>query len=321
MDVAERAELDALRRRAYGPAAETLGADELARLIELEDRVRAEHAQAAHAANDAGPVADAPAGGATYDAQATGDTTAPVDAGSAGVQVLARPAETSAAERDRSGEGGGEASGSSGSPGSSRSPGSPAQPPEAAQSKGSRRRTLIVAGIAVAVVAAAVIGSSIVQNLLRDAGPATDVDYVEAPEAYSFTRDLTSKILLRIPLDGSFGSFVDLPDSDAPEIPTSGTVQWVEPLGEYYGWKVWIAGADGALQREHCVVVEREDRARGRCVPAVLRSESALVVPIPYAWIPADERPEEMTPGQRLGFWWGGTNAVIVMIGDTPQPR
>ncbi|HET6302592.1 hypothetical protein [Microbacterium sp.] len=316
MDAAERAELDALRRRAYGPAAETLGADELARLIELEDRVRAEHAQSARAASEAGPAADASTGGTAYDVRAAGETTGSEDAGPAGVQVLARPAEAATAVPSGPREGGGGGSGSPASPSSATEP-----PAEAPTSTRSRRRTLIVAGIAVAVVAAAVIGSSIVQSLLRDAGPATEVDYVEAPEAYSFTRDLTSKILLRIPLDGSFGSFVDLPDSDAPEVPTSGTIQWVEPLGEYYGWDLWIAGADGALQREHCVVVTREERARGRCVPAVLRSESALVVPIPYAWIPADERPQEMTPGQRLGFWWGGTNAVIVMIGDTPQPR
>lgn len=315
MDASERAELDALRRRAYGPAAEILATDELARLIELEDRVRAEHAQSARTESDAAPAADAPAGGTAYDVRTGDETAGSGDAGSVGVQVLAPPAEAAVAEPGRAGEGGGEASGSPASPASSD------HQDEAAPAKRSRRRTLIVAGIAVAVVAAAVAGSSIVQNLLRDTAPATEVDYVDAPEAYSFTRDLTSRILLRIPLDGSFGSFVDLPDSDAPEIPTSGTIQWVEPLGEYYGWKVWIAGADGALQREHCVVVEREDRARGRCVPAVLRSESALVVPIPYAWVPADERPEEMLPGQRLGFWWGGTNAVIVMIGDTPQPR
>lgn len=308
MDAADRAELDALRRRAYGPAAETLGADEVARLIELEDRVRAEHAPTPRGAGD-GHGADA--GGSAYDSGGASDTAMPSDGGAAGVQVLARPAEPSAAEPPDTSERGGGASVSS----------SESADAAAAPSKRSRRRTLIVAGIAVAVVAAAVVGSSIVQNLLRDPGPAGEVDYVDAPEAYSFTRDLTSRILLRIPLDGSFGSFVDLPDSEAPPIPSSGTVEWVEPLGEYYGWRVWIAGAQGAVQREHCIVVEREDRARGRCVPAVLREQSALIAPIPYAWIPDDERPEEMSPGQRLGFWWGGDNGVIILIGDTPQPR
>ncbi|NYE18766.1 hypothetical protein [Microbacterium immunditiarum] len=308
MDAADRAELDALRRRAYGPSAETLEAKELARLVELEDRVRAEHAPVASGAGDGAPGSASGGGGSAV----RDDVPNPSDAGAAaGVRVLARPAEPSATEVTRPGDGGG---------GASASPtGDPAG--TATRSKWSRRRTLVVAGIAVIVVGAAVVASTFVQNALRGAGPTGEVDYVDAPEAYSFTRDLTSTVLLRIPLDGSFGSFVDLPDSEAPPIPSSGTVEWVEPLGEYYGWNVWIAGAQGAVQREHCIVIEREDRARGRCVPAVLREQSALVAPVPYAWIPDDERPEEMSPGQRLGFWWGGDNGVIILIGDTPQPR
>ena len=146
--------------------------------------------------------------------------------------------------------------------------------------------------------------------------------FEDSRAAYSFARDVGAVTLLSVPLDGSFGSYIDLPtDGYVPEFPTDGEVRWAMPLGEYFGWEVWIAGAQAGatgLRRDHCLVAEREDRSRGRCVPAAVRAESALLVDVPFASIPADERPAGMTEDQRVGFWWRGDRAVTVLLGDDP---
>jgi hypothetical protein len=140
--------------------------------------------------------------------------------------------------------------------------------------------------------------------------------------AYSFARDTHAVTLLNIPLDGSFGGFIDLPsDGHVPEFPTTGEVEWAVHLGEYFGWDAWIAGAmvdTAGFRRDHCVLVERGDVTRGRCVPASIRSQSALLVDVPYTFMPAEDRPIGMQEDQRLGFWWRRDQAVTVLLGDDP---
>jgi hypothetical protein len=144
----------------------------------------------------------------------------------------------------------------------------------------------------------------------------------EARSAYSFAWDREAVPLLQIPLDGSFGRYIDLPSTvEVPEFPSTGTVEWAYPLGRYFGWDVWIAGAsvDGTgLQREHCIAVERNDELRARCVPAQLRAQSALLVSVPFASVDPEDRPVGMEPDERIGFWWNGDRAVTVMLGEDP---
>lgn len=179
----------------------------------------------------------------------------------------------------------------------------------------------LLAWSVLALVAAASIVAILALMLPRLAGPPDPVIAAsgpggEAEQAYSLVRDPESEVALRIPLDGSFGDYIDLPTTGrVPDFPTGGAMEWVMPLGEYYGWDLWIAGARGALQGEHCVLIERDDMARSRCVPAALRGGSALLVSVPFDLIAVDERPRGMVDGERVGFWWGEDTEVTVLRG------
>ncbi|MFB8146486.1 hypothetical protein ACFC1W_07050 [Microbacterium sp. NPDC056003] len=317
MDAATRVELAGLRRRAYGPEADIDGdAEALLRLVELEDLVRREHlapiapaaaAPAAAAPDPAKPARTAPSSRRPSPATPTG----------------AHPATT--------------ASTAGAPPPGAPPPGAPppgAPPPRAPRKKASRppeprrpRRlglTVALVGGALAVAVAAVIGIRLLTapDEMPDARSTLSPAFQASRAAYSFARDTHAVTLLNIPLDGSFGGFIDLPsDGHVPEFPTTGEVEWAVHLGEYFGWEAWIAGAmvdTAGFRRDHCVLVERGDVTRGRCVPASIRSQSALLVDVPYTFMPAEDRPIGMQEDQRLGFWWRRDQAVTVLLGDDP---
>lgn len=283
MDAAERAELGELRRRAFGPTPD-IDADEvsLARLIELEELALHAHEQ---------PAAPAPA---------------------------VPEAEPAVADASRSPEPPAEAAST---PSATLSP-APSPPP------GRRRaRGLLVAtgGLVVGITAATVVGGWIAAP--GDGGPeGTPTALAEASpppyegrEQFSFARDSDAVEVLRVPLGGYFGQSIDMPaDEYVPDFPTSGVVDWASPLGEYYGWDLWIAGAEGMIQGEHCLLIEQGSERRARCVPAALRPHAALIVAVPFADIMPEERPTELDDGERLGFWWGEDDAIVVLVGDDP---
>lgn len=285
MDASSRAELENLRRRAYGPDAD-IDDDPaaLARLEELEDRVRAEHLVLAGAVGgDAGPGGDGPG--------------SPGHGGSRGTRHPP-PDDTAAAhDRERSRDEIPDAA-------------APADPSTTAA--GSRRRVGVIALVAAVVVA---LGAVVVPRLVAPFGdPRAAEDPMRSGEAYSLARDDEAFVLLRIPIRASFDDGVDLPAGSVPDFPSSGAIEWAEPLGEYYGWNVWIAGAAGTVQREHCLLAERDGTIRGRCVPAVLRSQSALAVSLPYRLVPRDERPDSLDRDERIGFWWNVDGEVTVLL-------
>ena len=67
-----------------------------------------------------------------------------------------------------------------------------------------------------------------------------------AREAAAFVGDPRSDVLIEIRIDGSFGDYVDITATDCRCSRSRAPMTWVEPLGDYYGWKVWIGGAPGA---------------------------------------------------------------------------
>ena len=297
MDAATRVELAGLRRRAYGPEADIDGdAEALLRLVELEDLVRREHL-APNAPAAAAPVAAKPARTAPSSRRSSPAT-----------PTAAHPAATASTA-------------SAPPPGTARNtarhPPGPRRP---------RRLGLALAlvGGGLAVAIAAVIGIRLLTapDETPDARSTLSPAFQASRAAYSFARDTDAVTLLNIPLDGSFGGFIDLPsDGHVPEFPTTGEVEWAVHLGEYFGWDAWIAGAmvdTAGFRRDHCVLVERGDVTRGRCVPASIRSQSALLVDVPYTFMPADDRPIGMQEDQRLGFWWRRDQAVTVLLGDDP---
>ncbi|WP_203581582.1 hypothetical protein [Microbacterium hibisci] len=314
MDAADRAELAALRRRAFGPLPD-IDADPaaLARLIALEDLARQEHAEAA----------------AREHAVATGRAIA-ADAAAAGARAPAagspEPAERDAplprvGERDPHAGAGGDIRADDGLRHPSPSPDQRQPEPAAAR----RHGWLIgVAAAFVTLIGVGVWGSRLV-TVESEAAPtptsSPPAPRIEGREAYSFARDRDAQVLLEIPLDGAFGHDIGLPSERyVPSFPTSGDMDWATELGEYYGWDVWIAGATGVIQQEHCLLIERGSVARGRCVPAVLRENAALVVSVPAGLVPAAERPPGMDDDERLGFWWHADNRVTVMTGEAPPP-
>lgn len=294
MDAATRAELDALRLRAYGPAADIDNDPAAAeRLLALEEAASRERTSVSTSREE----------------------------------PTARPLETGE-DRDFSRDLDSErAAPPTAGPRTADPP--PSAPPVAAAPATaplSRRAAIAFAAIGGAMILA-IGGVVLVRALLPPEREEATRAFVapavrDARTAYSFAWDRDAVPLLHIPLDGSFGRYIDLPSAtEVPEFPATGTVEWAYPLGKYFGWDVWIAGASvdaTGLQREHCIVIERDDDARGRCVPAQLRPQSALLVSVPYASIAPEDRPVGMREDERIGFWWNHDRAVTVMIGDDP---
>jgi hypothetical protein len=138
--------------------------------------------------------------------------------------------------------------------------------------------------------------------------------------AFTFTRDQDASVLIRVPLDSRLRQDDAPPSpSDIPAFPASGPIRWASNIGRYYGWQLWIGGATGALQEEHCILLLRGNIAKGRCVVAELRRQSALLVSIPYLSVAADERPPGFGPGRRIGFWWFDDSTITVLLGNAPE--
>lgn len=267
MDAATRAELDALRRRAYAPSAD-IAADPAAlqRLAELEVL-----------ALPPMPVEPSPPDPAdqpprVHEAAAEPD-------GAAEVAVL--PA-----------------------------------------SVGERRRRPVWH---LALVAAVALVAGVLGAVASSSRP--DVEPVAAPgqvpptvrEAFAFVRDPDAEVLMRVRINGSSGDYIEPPSAeDVPAFPANGPMNWVEPVGDYFGWKLWIGGATGALSDENCLVLEAEVTLRGKCLSTQLRSQGGLLLSVPYAEVAAEERPARMTAEQSLGFWWDPEGQVTILVSPTP---
>ena len=105
---------------------------------------------------------------------------------------------------------------------------------------------------------------------------------------------------MRVRIDGYFGTYVDVPaGADVPRFPVEGLMTWAEPLGDYYGWKLWIGGARGGVEDENCMLLDGDGTMRADCVSTSLRADGALLLTMPYDEIGAggaaggdDRRPE-----------------------------
>ncbi|TDN91364.1 hypothetical protein [Microbacterium sp. BK668] len=172
--------------------------------------------------------------------------------------------------------------------------------------------------LAAALVAAAVAAFSAVGPPSVSSVPVTQET---TREAYTLARDREATTLLQIPLDNALAAAPPLAADEIPAFPSSGPVEWATPLGEYYGWDLWIAGAKGAFRDEQCILVVRGGDAKGRCVVASLRPQSALVVSLPYTVIEPAKRPPGLVPGTRIGFWWTDEPVVRVLLGAVPSDR
>lgn len=247
MDAASRVELEALRRRAFGPDADIQDdPDALTRLIELEDLARGRMVQASAA--DAACV----------------DRLTAADAG----------ASRATGRRPRM-----------------------------------RRRTLLAGlGVAAAIVAAVVV--------LRPGGepPPAAAPTVTSGEEYVAT-DPAARRLMSIRLDAAFGGYIQLPsETPPPPFPSTTALSWATFLGDYYGWDLWVAGGSGGTGDEHCILLQREDVTRARCMDEEGQRRGALRVSLVSSDIPPEELRVPMDPDESIRFWWLDSGAVDLVL-------
>lgn len=302
MDDATRAELAKLRRRAFGPDPDIAG-DPAAmdRLVALEALVLAEHAAAFAALHPAPATAGV---GPAARVAGFGPDDADFDVLSTHIarEVDSIPPSSSPDDATPSvwmpddGEG----------------------MPRAL----SRLRRRLREGGGAALAAAATAFLIVAATAVAPAQPG-DVLVVEETtrQAWSLARDADARVVMQIPLVGALGPGVEPAADEIPPFPTSGEVRWAVSLGDYYGWELWIAGARGALQDEQCILVVRDDEAKGRCVVASLRGQSALAVSIPASAVSPQERPTDLRPGMRLGFWWTSAPVVRILVAAEAEDR
>lgn len=262
MDAATRAELDALRRRAYGRSPDIAGDPvALSRLVALEE--------------------------------------------------LALPVVSEVDD-----------------PGASEPPpGPPVEPPpvdlpERVGAASRRARTAWHLALVTAVALVALpLGLTAAARTAADAVPSGAAGQIPASvrDAREFTNDPAAETLIQVRIDGSFADYVDVDaGDDVPLFPVEGLMTWVEPIGDYYGWKLWISGARGAIEDENCMLLDGDGTMRANCVSTALRSQGALLLTVPYAELAPEDRPESMTPDQSLGFWWGANEVVTILLSPTP---
>ena len=293
MDAADRAELERLRRRVFGPEGD-LSPATLARWEALEAQLHAGAAATPEpppalrtASAREGVRGAAPAGAEVTEADGTAPDTPAPDPDTA----RAAPGPS----RDR-GRGPRLRDVIRGRPSATRSAPHPV-------------RTIVTLA---AVVVALFAGFRLLAEV-PSPEPAVRTETVTAREAFTIVRDRDIRIIERIP------PVIPAPSPDAPWFATSGVVSHSAHLATLYGWEVWTAIAEGAIQSEACLSVRRDSVVRGRCVPAVLRDTSALVVDLPYDAFPAELRPDGMTDQERLGFWWAGEPGVYVVLAPVPD--
>ncbi|GAA1975368.1 hypothetical protein [Microbacterium pumilum] len=259
MDAADRAELDALRRRAYGRGADIHDQPAaVARLIELEDLARAETVTNPHWPARADDI-----GTRTRPASRSSPATAVSD-------IVP-----------------------------------PARPPR-------RRWGLIASAIAVGAVAVAVALTQLPSPQSPAAAPTPPMD-----DRFMYHGDPGSETLMTISLDGAFGPSVDVPvEGGQPTFPATTTLDWALPLGEYFGWQLWVAGGTGDETDEHCILIQRGTVVRAQCLPPAEQVAGKLSVSLEETDIVPEELPRPMDDDESIRFWWLDSGKVDVVLGS-----
>jgi len=274
MDAATRAELDALRLRAYGPSPDIAGDEAaIARLIALEESAL----PAARVVQRAAPEGPA----------LLGRGSEPVDAEATPARVVEIAPAAVRHSRPRWHLG--------------------------------LVTAVVLIALPLAMIAAtrAATGSGITAGAVPTA--AAGAIAAKVREARVFTADSKSEIVMRVRMDGYFGTYVDVPvGADVPLFPVEGLMTWAEPLGDYYGWTLWIGGARGGVEDENCMLLDGDGTMRADCVSTSLRADGALLLTVPYAEMAPADRPDAMTDDQSLGFWWDTDGAITILLSPTP---
>ncbi|WP_404429352.1 hypothetical protein LG299_08925 [Microbacterium lacus] len=132
---------------------------------------------------------------------------------------------------------------------------------------------------------------------------------------------LDAEVLMTLGLDGAFGTYVDVPqDTEIPGFPIP-EPRWMSSLGEYFGFDLWIGGSirlGEAIEpgpQTLCLVLMQPATNRSRCMEREAWDSGAMLLAVPYAELDEAERPPHMTADQSLGFWWTSEGKLRVMLG------
>lgn len=149
--------------------------------------------------------------------------------------------------------------------------------------------------------------------------PEPDEPVAAAPprDVRAFTQATSTRLVARLPLEGTLRGVIPSPSADeVPEFPSDVPVLWVDPLGQYFGVRVWIARTvDGGS----CVLVEVEDRSHAQCVDEETFAASALLVTVPFDELADGTRPSRMVPEESFGVWWRPDRPIELLIGPAPH--
>ncbi|MBN9193639.1 hypothetical protein [Microbacterium sp.] len=162
-----------------------------------------------------------------------------------------------------------------------------------------RRRVALIAGVAgvlLVLVAAVQVG---LQLSHRTTAAAAAPRAIPGGTAYHFISDPGSRIVARYSIDG----FVPTPGQDERSI----------EVGEQFGWKLSILNtSDGSS----CIVLTRKTTYRN-CVSDSVLSTGGMMVALPYAAVPATDRPFGMRKSQGIGYWLLPDGRIMVVLGPS----
>ena len=77
---------------------------------------------------------------------------------------------------------------------------------------------------------------------------------------------------------------------------------WAQPLGEHFGWNLWIGSAPSRRGDQFCILLTADSLTRSQCASGEWDAEGDLVVSLPYALIPEEHRPpgDDRRPERRV---------------------
>ena len=119
-------------------------------------------------------------------------------------------------------------------------------------------------------------------------------------------------------IDSLRGEFIDF--SSRPDVPmflANAVTSWVQPLGVYYGWALWVAGVSSGQGVEYCLLLTDGTATEARCSPLAATTDETLGVSLGYDELAEHQRPLAMEPDQRVTFGWGGGAYVTMDITDS----
>lgn len=285
MDAAARAELEALRRRAYGAAADIdTDPEAIARLTELEDAALRERVGETPVAPEKAPA----------------DTPRPD-----GRPVAVAPSPSSTAVI------------------TSGIPADRARPRGHAALVGAVGVAAITLGVLAGWNPVSDLAAP--SPTPTPAATVTLLDpLLEAEISAVLEYTVNAETLMTLGLDGAFGTYVNY-FGEAPDPASLGfpipEPRWTSALGEYFGFDLWIGGsirtgtATNPEPQTLCLVLMKPATNRSRCMEREAWDSGAMLLAVPYAELEETERPPTMTVDQSLGFWWTSEGELRVMLG------